>query len=267
MNELTLLERELVPVYVTDKGEYVVNGRELWETLKSKRQFANWIEKRLNECDAKENEDYEVFNKFVKNPKGGRPLDEYIIKLDIAKEMAMLERNEIGKKVRKHFIEIEKRYYKQNFALSREELFSMAFVEAQKVLTQKDKEIEIKNQIISELKPRADYTDLVLKSKSLVTINQIAQDYGMSAYAFNKALYKLGIQYKQSGQWLLYQQYRGKGYVQSETIYFKHSDGRPDVNMITKWTTKGRLFLYNILKENGILPTIEKDISELQLQS
>lgn len=198
----------------------------------------------------------------MENPKGGRPLDEYIIKLDTGKEMAMLERNAIGKKVRKHFIDVEKKYYSQKFNLSAEQLISMAVVEAQKILTQKNKELEIKNHIISELKPKADYTDLVLKSKSLTAINQIAQDYGMSAYSFNKILHKLGIQYKQVGQWLLYQKYRDKGYTYSETIHFKHSDGRIDVNMITKWTQKGRLFLYTILKENGILPTIEKDILE-----
>lgn len=116
-----------------------------------------------------------------------------------------------------------------------------------------------KDQIIGELKPRADYTDKILKNTGLVTITQIAKDYGMSGNKMNELLHKLGIQYKQSGQWLLYSQYHGLGYTHSETIPITRSDGRPDVKMNTKWTQKGRLFLYNILKENGILPVIERE--------
>ena len=115
-----------------------------------------------------------------------------------------------------------------------------------------------KNQIIGELKPKADYTDIILQSKSLVNINQIAKDYGFSARSFNKLLNKMGVQYKQGGQWLLYSQYQRNGYTHSETIKIEHSDGRPDVKMNTKWTQKGRLFIYNLLKGNSVLPVIEQ---------
>lgn len=113
-------------------------------------------------------------------------------------------------------------------------------------------------QIIGELKPKADYVDKILKNKGLVTITQIAKDYGMSGQAMNSLLHELGVQYKQSGQWLLYKEHHGKGYTHSETIDITRSDGRPDIKMNTKWTQKGRLFLYDLLKENGVLPTIEK---------
>ena len=113
-------------------------------------------------------------------------------------------------------------------------------------------------QLIGELKPKADYTDLILKSKSLVTITQIAKDYGMSGQAMNKILHGLGIIYNQSGQWLLYSKHQAKGYTHSETVNIVHSDGREDVKMNTKWTQKGRLFLYNTLKKEDIIPVIEK---------
>lgn len=116
-------------------------------------------------------------------------------------------------------------------------------------------------QIIGELKPKADYTDKILKNKGLVTITQIAKDYGMSGKAMNELLHDLKVQYKQSGQWLLYRKHQSKGYTHSETIDIVRSDGRPDITMITKWTQKGRLFLYDLLKENGILPIIEQDIA------
>lgn len=112
-----------------------------------------------------------------------------------------------------------------------------------------------------ELKTKADYTDLILKNKGLVTITQIAKDYGMSPQEMNKKLHELKIQYKQSGQWLLYAQYHDKGYTHSETIPITRSDGRPDISMTTKWTQKGRLFLYDLLKEHEILPMIEREVA------
>lgn len=119
-------------------------------------------------------------------------------------------------------------------------------------------EIKVKNQLIGELKPIADYVDSILKNKGLVTITQIAKDYGMSGQAMNELLHTLKVQYKQSGQWLLYSKYHDMGYTHSETVDIKHKDGTPDVRMNTKWTQKGRLFLYELLKSNGFLPVIEQ---------
>lgn len=145
------------------------------------------------------------------------------------------------------------------------ELLALAVIEANKTICELQgnnqkllEEVNIKNQVIGELKPRADYTDKILKNPGLVTITQIAKDYGMSGQEMNRKLHELGIQFKQSGQWLLYRKYHGLGYTHSETIDITRSDGRPDINMNTKWTQKGRLFLYNRLKEEKILPLIEQ---------
>jgi phage antirepressor YoqD-like protein len=119
-------------------------------------------------------------------------------------------------------------------------------------------EVQVKNQIIGELKPKADYLDQILKNKGLVTITQIAKDYGMSGKAMNGLLHDLKIQYKQSEQWLLYSQYQDLGYTYSNTVDIERKDGTADIKMNTKWTQKGRLFLYDKLKEKGHLPTIEK---------
>lgn len=107
MQELKVIENNLVPVYETSNGEKVVHGSELHEVLEVKSKFADWIKNRLNDCDAAENEDFETFSKILEK---GRPTVEYIIKLDTAKEMAMLERNDKGKQVRKYFIAVEKKY-------------------------------------------------------------------------------------------------------------------------------------------------------------
>ena len=113
---------------------------------------------------------------------------------------------------------------------------------------------------IKVLKPKAHYTDIILQNKGLIKVTSIAKDYGMSAQEFNKLLCDFKIQYRLGNQWFLYKKYQNKGYTHSETINYKHKDGRDDVSIITKWTQKGRLFLYEFLKEKNILPIIEKGL-------
>lgn len=113
-------------------------------------------------------------------------------------------------------------------------------------------------QVIGELKPKADYVDRILNSKSLVPITAIAKDYGMSGRKMNETLHHLGVIYKIGRQWLLYSQHQNCGYTASETVEITRSNGLSDVVLNTKWTQKGRLFLYNLLKGKGILPAIEK---------
>lgn len=108
MNDLRIIENDLVPVYETDKGIKVVNGRELHQALQSGQDFSTWVKKRLTECDAEENKDYDRLHK--KMEANNATMIEYIIKLDTAKEMAMLERNDKGKQVRKYFIAVEEKY-------------------------------------------------------------------------------------------------------------------------------------------------------------
>lgn len=121
------------------------------------------------------------------------------------------------------------------------------------------KQLEIENaqhkQIIGELQPKATYYDLILQNTSLVPITQIAKDYGMSGRAMNKLLHELGIQYKMGNTWLLYQDYADMGYTQSKT----HAIDAERSVMHTYWTQKGRLFLYDLLKnELDLLPMIER---------
>ncbi len=107
MNNLTVIENELVPVYETSTGEKVVYGSELHEVLGVRTPYKDWSTRRLNDIDAVENEDFEAAQ--ICAPSGQTKKD-HIIKLDAAKEMAMLERNEKGKQVRRYFIQVEKKY-------------------------------------------------------------------------------------------------------------------------------------------------------------
>ncbi|MDU0476318.1 phage regulatory protein/antirepressor Ant [Staphylococcus chromogenes] len=132
------------------------------------------------------------------------------------------------------------------------------WIEEQKEKQALQLENNMQKQKIAEYEPKASYLDTILNNKSLVTVGQIAKDYGMSAQALNKLLHDLKVQYKQSGQWLLYSNLHDKGYTHSSTTEIEHKDGSTSVRMNTKWTQKGRLFIYDLLKENDILPTIEQ---------
>jgi len=138
------------------------------------------------------------------------------------------------------------------------------YKEALLALIEKEEERErlaLENQMyqqqIADAAPKLNYVDVVLSCSDLLTTTQIADDYGMSARKFNALLKELGVQHKQSGQWLLYSKYKGLGYTKSETITFEKPNGENGTRLHTKWTQKGRLFLYELLKKNSILPTIE----------
>ena len=139
--------------------------------------------------------------------------------------------------------------------------YKEALTQLLQTVEEKEK-LELENnmnkQKIAEYEPKASYLDTILNNKSLVTVGQIAKDYGMSAQALNKLLHELKVQYKQSGQWLLYSNLHAKGYTHSSTTEIEHKDGSTSVRMNTKWTQKGRLFIYELLKDNDIIPTIEQ---------
>ena len=119
--------------------------------------------------------------------------------------------------------------------------------------------IEKQNVEIKEMKGDSDYCKTVLRNEALVTTTSIAQDYGYSAWKFNYLLHEFGIQYKNNSQWILTARYKGKGYVQSETIAVGKDDNHLKIIVNTKWTQKGRRFLYDFLKGKNILPMIERN--------
>lgn len=137
MQNLTVIENELVPVYETRTGEKVVYGSELHEVLEVKSRYREWIDRRFADIDAIENEDFEAAE--ISAPSGQTKKD-HIIKLDTAKEMAMLERNEKGKQVRRYFIQVEKKYRESTLADLSPELKAVIIVD--KRITKVEKKVE-----------------------------------------------------------------------------------------------------------------------------
>lgn len=113
-------------------------------------------------------------------------------------------------------------------------------------------------QQIAELQPKVSYYDVVLNCKDALSVSVIAKDYGWSAKKMNQYLHEHGVQYKQGGTWLLYQRYAEQGYTSTRTNTHLGKDGDVHTSVHTYWTQKGRLFIYDLLKENGVLPLVEQ---------
>lgn len=256
-------KKELIKINY-DSEQPTVSARELHDGLEIGTKFTTWFLRMTEYGFSEGNEFFPILGET--SEQGGRPSTDYQISVDMAKQICMIQRTDKGKQYRQYFIDLEKAWN------TPEQVFARALKMAEKTIEKLKGENlsllqannEIKNEVIelsqtiSDIKPKADYTDIILKSKSTVCITQIAQDYGMSAKKLNKILYSLGVQRIVGKQWILYGKYINKGYVHSDTVEITRSDGTPDVVMNTKWTQKGRLFLYDILKSSGYIPLIEQ---------
>lgn len=149
------------------------------------------------------------------------------------------------------------------------ELMAKALMVAQKTIEARTEEVKslqmlnaVQQQQIAELNPKATYYDLVLQCPDLISVTEIAKDYGKSAKWLNTILYENKVQYKQRGVWLLYQKYAEKGYTSTKKEPFIDAKGIQHTKPHTYWTQKGRLFLYEFLKGLGYLPIVEQQIEE-----
>lgn len=242
---------KLINVTLNENHEPVVSGRQLHEALGVKTKYADWFN-RMIDYGFTENQDFLLLKNEQQTGRGGHNKVDHIIKLDMAKEIAMIQRTDKGKEVRTYFIQVEKDFN------SPEKIMARALLMADK----KIKLLESQNEnLLIELKEankNADYLDLILQTKDSLTITQIAQDYGISARKMNQLLKQERIQRIVNGQWVLYAKYLAKGYVSSRTFDYTGKDGKVHSNITTVWTQLGRRFLYDRLKAIGILPIIEQ---------
>lgn len=243
---------ELITVNMNDDGEVVVSGRELHKGLEVSSNYTTWMN-RMIDYGFVENTDYIAMFQKRKTAQGNETTyTDHVLKLDMAKEIAMIQRSEIGKKVRGYFIQVEKDYNSPEKIMAR--ALKIAEDKIGNLLTVK----EAQDKEIKMLKPKADYTDRVLDSKELLTTTQIAKDFGLSAKTFNNILHLYRIQYKVNKQWVLYAKYQGKGYTHSKTLDLRNVNGTDKVVNETAWTLKGRKFLHDFLADKGIYTTLAK---------
>lgn len=244
---------ELIKV---DFDTQTVSARELHEQLKIGTRFNDWFP-RMVEYGFEEEKDF--YSKMSKTSEtGGRPQIDYEISVDMAKQICMIQRTPEGKAVRQYLIDLEKAWN------TPEQVFARALRMADQTINSlKDRcrflggQVADQQKVIEELQPKASYYDMILQCKDLIATTVIAKDYGMSAKKFNMILHKLGIQFKQGDVWVLYAKYQGNGYLKTKTHNYPDTEGILHSKEHSYWTQKGRLFLYDLLKQNDILPLME----------
>lgn len=214
--------RELITIKQNEAGEQLVSARELHKKLEISERFNNWFERMLK-YGFIENIDYtgcKIFNTQAK-----QELDEYILKLDMAKQICMLQRSELGTQFRIYFIECEKRLKE----VAQPKL-PKTYLEALKELVK-----------IEEEKIALEYrVNNLVHSKKLYTTTEIAKELGFkSANALNNILEEDKVQYKVNGTWVLCSKYSDKDYVSIKQTELDNGKIIYD----RKWTGIGRDFL------------------------
>lgn len=240
-----------------ETGQPTVSARELHEGLRIKSNFTTWFD-RMCEYGFTELDYKKCFPNLESGCNGGQNMVDYEITIDMAKQICMIQRSEKGRQYREYFLELEKAWN------TPEQVFARALQMADQTINSlKDRcrflggQITEQQKVIEELQPKASYYDMILQCKELIATTVIAKDYGMSAKKFNKMLHELGVQFNQSGVWMLYAKYQGSGYLKTKTHNYPDAEGVQHSKEHSYWTQKGRLFLYDLLKQNGVLPLVE----------
>ena len=235
--------KELIKVVTNEQGQKLVSGRELHEVLEVKTPFKQWID-RMIAYGFQENVDFTTINIFVQreNSNLGNNKTDYILTLDMAKHIAMVQRTEIGMKVRNYFLECEK-------AVIHQKLDSYMIdnpVERAKRWIEEEEQRQALALELKEAQPKVEYYDTVLQADKLVTVTAIAKDLGMSARDLNSVLHRLGVQYKLGNSWHLYSLYQHL--VPTHFDYQITAYGQS-----LRVTEQGRKWIIELLKEHNII--------------
>lgn len=250
------MKEELIKITTNENGTQCVSARELHEGLTNKRQFTDWIKQRITKYGFEENVDYIKVslisqNCEIKTGRGGDTKSvDYIVTVDMAKELCMVENNELGRKFRKYFIECEKKLNTQVPQLTEEQKLALlvfeggfSAVEASKKMV----ELQTKPllETIESQKPKVEYVDKFMNSDGLFLISEIAKKIGMTAVRANNILKENKIIYKNGRKYYPYAKTPKEWYGYQESI---GKDGT--VYSQLKWTSKGVYEITKILENN-----------------
>ena len=239
-----------IKVNYDDVERLTVSGRELHKALQVSTPYAKWFS-RMCEYGFTENTDFFTEDKNVFR-EDGRKMPQiqsnHQLTIPMAKELCMLQRTEIGKKFRRYFIAIEEKWNSPEAIMGRALFLSKKKID---FLTAKNDEQRIQ---IEQLEPKATYCDAIIGTKDLMPTTLIAKDYGKSAQWLNNYLCDKKVQHKLSTTYVLNQKYADKGYTGTKTFIYKDYYNNCHSNTSTLWTQKGRQFIYELLKADGIFP-------------
>nr|DAN94930.1 MAG TPA: KilAC domain protein [Caudoviricetes sp.] len=234
---------ELIKVNTNENLEPVVSGRELHKILEVATAYKDWFP-RMCEYGFVEGQD---FSSFLSESTGGRPAVDHIIKMDMAKEICMLQRTERGKLARQYFIQIEKEYNNPEKIMAR----------ALRIAEQELSTLKIKAE---EMKPKALFADAVSASHTSILVGDLAKllrqnGIDIGAHRLFEKLREKGFLMKSgSSKNMPTQASMNRGLFEIKEGSYINSDGVNVVTKTTKVTGKGQVYFVNLFlnaqKEN-----------------
>ena len=246
-----MMSSELIKVTVQN-DQQLVSARDLYKGLGLKGRFSRWVDNNFDLYT--ENEDfYKCTSSTVVGNGAKLEIVDYALTISMAKQLAMMARTETSKLYREYFLELERKWNDPQNVVKR----------AMDILHSENLQLKLENKSLSrqleESNKKASYLDVILGTTDAMVTTQIAMDYGYSAVKFNKLLHQLGLQHKVNGQWILYKAYMGKKYTTTKLHTYTDKHGKDHAKPLTAWTQKGRRLIYDILRENDVLPLIERE--------
>lgn len=235
----------------TEEYGAVVSSRTVAEELEKQHQH---VKRDLDKILMSPNVDALIIQNDYKDTRG-RKQSEYLLTKDgFTLYMFNIQgHNDFKMAYINRFNEMEKQVtqFKDSYMIDDPVERAKRWIEEQEERKQLETDNAVKEQIIGELQPKADYVDKILESTGTMTITQIAADYGLTAQKLNKLLKEAKLQRQVGKQWVLYADHMNKGYTKSHTINITRADGSPDTMPQTRWTQKGRLKIHDVLTELG----------------
>lgn len=234
-------------IKIRDNGrEKVISMFDLYTFLEINTQFNHWC-KRMFDYGFEDGRD---FWPILAESIGGRPMKDYSINLDVAKEIAMIQRSAKGRQARKYFIECEKKLKEGESpkVLSPKEL-ALLVIKAEEEKERAMMQLDQANKTILTQAPAVQYVNEVLQAQNTHTTTTIAKELGLGAPTLNRLLKEKGIQYMHEGHWVLYHKYQNKGLTKTKTHTYTNSEGKTCTQITTVWTEAGRKFIHEMIAE------------------
>lgn len=196
MNELKVFSTDLIPVYTTSTGEQVVIGRELHEKLEIGRDYSNWF-KQMCSYGFTEGKDYSPFLANRSDGKAGKPKQEHLLRFDMAKHIAMIQRTEKGKAIRQKLIELEKQVNQRDSYMIQDPILrAQAWIREQQQrdsLMVENSQLTVANEV---LRPKAEYFDDLVDRNMLSSIRDTAKELRVKERKFVNFLLEHGYLYR-----------------------------------------------------------------------
>lgn len=262
--------KQMLPIE-NKAGQQAVNARHLYQWLGVKKDFSNWMKAQIARCDLVELVDYQAFAQKVEcqNGVGYTMRTDYALSINAAKEISMMSQTEKGKEARRYFIECERiakeikpmlasyqiedpieRAKKWIEEQEERKKLEHECQEQQLLIEQKDARLELQKKELIEAAPKVTFYDDVLQSTDTMTTTQVAKSIGMDANKLNRRLRDIGIQFRQSGMWMLRAPYCQWNLHGTRTQTFTHSDGTTGTSQYTVWSMRGYRLIH-ALNANG----------------